>query len=355
MVDKAQKRGHLPAIAVLVRSRGSDVYLRAQGKRSMQNEPRVEAGDVWHLGSDTKAMTAFLVALAVQEKHLSYEARLADLFEKQIKLHSLNTELTLLDLLSHGSGLKDVQEIHGGVLWKDLSKSSASLAEQRLEMARAALEEPPHIDPREAGQAMRTFKYANINYVILGAVLEKVYGMAWEELLREGLFQPLQMSSCGFGVSGRPDETEPSQPWPHVYEEKQLIGVPPKYKLDNPPMLGPAGTAHCNLEDWRKFISELILAWRGNGILLRDREIAATYFSNAKGSPYTYGGWGRSDDKFKTAVFQHNGSNTFNYAVALFAPAEDTIVLLATNSGRPEAEEAMQMLKKSLSDIVFRR
>jgi CubicO group peptidase (beta-lactamase class C family) len=296
-------------------------------------------------------MTAFLIALAVKEGRLSYETRLASFFTSPI--HPFNKNLTLLDLLSHGSGLKDVQEIRDGILWKKLFKSSAALVEQRIAMTQAALEEPPHADPGMAGQALRSFKYANTNYIALGAVLEKIYGKPWETLMEERLFQPLQMSSCGFGVAGKPDETQPSQPWPHVLEGKRLFGIPPKYKADNPPMLGPAGTVHCSLADWRKFIAELIAIQQGHGRLLNDPKISEIYFSNAKNSPYTYGGWGRDDKKFKTATFQHTGSNTFNYAVAWFAPAEDTIVLLATNSGRPEAEAAMQALKKSLSEMLL--
>lgn len=353
LIDEAQSSGTLPAIGVLIRSNGKIVFNVAQGKRSMQNTAKVELQDEWHLGSDTKAMTAYLIALAVQDKRIAFDSLVVDFLDNTVTAHPLNKDLTLRDLLSHGSGLYDVQEIQNGDLWKKLSKSSLSLVEQRSLMMIAALQESPHLNPNDSTKPIRSFSYANINYMILGSILEKAYGVAWENLIGKRLFDPLHMSSCGFGVSGDENEVEPSQPWPHVVQDGQLIGVPPKYKADNPPMLGPAGTVHCNLEDWSKFILELNNVWRAKGQLLKNAQIASVYFSNAPNSDYTYGGWGRVDKKYSTPLFLHDGSNTFNYAVAMFAPEKDAFILLITNTAHPEGDAAMLKLKKSIADIVF--
>ena len=111
------------------------------------------------------------------------------------------------DLLTHGSGLKDVQEVKGGKLWKELFKSKKSLVEQRQKMMLATLSEAPHPNSQNSALPMRAFSYANVNYIILGSVLEKIYKSDWESLLKKGLFQPLHMTSCGYGVAGNPTET----------------------------------------------------------------------------------------------------------------------------------------------------
>ncbi len=120
-------------------------------------------------------------------------------------------------------------------------------------------------------------------------------------------------------------------------------------------MLGPAGTAHCNLADWNKFITELILTWNNKGHLIKDKEIAKKYFTSKQGSPYIFGGWGRNDDKLKTPMFTHNGSNTFNYATALFSPEKHTVILLATNSGQPSAEKSIKALSKSIVGLTLKQ
>jgi CubicO group peptidase (beta-lactamase class C family) len=47
-----------------------------------------------------------------------------------------------------------------------------------------------------------------VGYVLAGAVLEQLTGRAWEELMREGLFQPLSISTGGFGPPGAAHKTE---------------------------------------------------------------------------------------------------------------------------------------------------
>jgi len=43
------------------------------------------------------------------------------------------------------------------------------------------------------------FEYSNLGYVIAGAVLERMSGKTWEELVREQIVEPLELKSAGFG------------------------------------------------------------------------------------------------------------------------------------------------------------
>lgn len=350
LMDTAQKNGGLPAIGALVTFKGKTYFFGSQGQRAVQHDIQVSESDQWHLGSDTKAITAFLIALAVQDGKLTYDSSINRLLHSK-KTHVLNQDLTVKQLLSHSSGLKDVQEVQGGKLWKDLFNSTKPLNVQRMEMSLASLQEAPILD-KGAGKPIRNFHYGNINYIILGAVLENLYSSSWEKLLTERVFNKLTMNSCGFGVAGNEFETIPSQPWPHVIDNGKLIGIPPKEKADNPPMLGPAGTVHCNLRDWHKFIIELLRTWKGTGNLITDQSVAKVYFEKGNES-YTFGGWGRNDDKFKTPLFQHSGSNTFNFASAEFLPEKDLIILIVTNRGDDVAETAMRDFLKSLNRLFL--
>jgi CubicO group peptidase (beta-lactamase class C family) len=350
-MDEAQINGGLPGIAALITSSGNTVFQRSQGKRASQLDVEVKEDDQWHLGSDTKAMTAMLIALAAQEQKLTYESNVAKLLNSKLT-HPLTNDLTIGNLLSHSSGLRDVQEVQAGKLWKELFKSKKNVSLQRLEMSLASMKEAP-VTEKASGKPDRNFRYGNINYIILGAVLEKLYETSWENLLKQKIFDKLSMTSCGYGVAGVETETVPSQPWPHAIAKGQPVGIPPKEKADNPPMLGPAGTVHCNLIDWHKFVVELIEIWNGKGVLLTDQAIAKMYFQRGN-ETYVYGGWGRNDEKLKTPVFQHSGSNTLNFATAQFLPDKDLIVLIATNRGDDRAEKAMRDFLKAINKLVLR-
>lgn len=340
-VKEALLDGKLPGIGVRVESQGKVLLNEAQGLRSLQHLPAVTTDDRWHLGSDTKAMTAFLIALAIQDGRMGWDSEVLPLLglEREFKAHPDNQKLTLADLLAHQSGLQEAHEIQSGNLWLKLAQSKRPVLAQRIEMTRATLAAP--------SKKSRTFSYANINYIVLGTLLEATYTTAWENLLRERVFQPLGMATCGFGVAGVQGEKIPSQPWPHVKEKDQLVGGAPEHKLDNPPLLGPAGTAHCSLEDWSKFIHELMNAAQGKGKLLRKRELALRLLSPASGTPYTYGAW-ISRQEGKITTFAHDGSNTFNYAKAWFAPEKRAIVLIATNAVTAPGEPALRKLQKTL-------
>lgn len=94
--------------------------------------------------------------------------------------------------------------------------------------------------------------YSNVGYVLAGAVLEQLTGRAWEELMRERLFQLLGITTGGFGAPGTADKTE--QAWGHF----SVLGKPldPRSPAAELPLFfGPAGLAHMTVTDWAKFIA----------------------------------------------------------------------------------------------------
>ena len=44
-----------------------------------------------------------------------------------------------------------------------------------------------------------TYAYANMNYVIVGAMIERITGRTWDELIVEKIFTPLHLRSAGLG------------------------------------------------------------------------------------------------------------------------------------------------------------
>src|SRR4030095_8642317 len=88
-----------------------------------------------------------------------------------------------------------------------LGRFMGTLPQQRLEIDRQALSRPPEIPPDTK------YWYSNVGYILAGAVLEHLTGRAWEDLMRERLFQPLGISTGGFGPPGTAGQTD--QPWGH--------------------------------------------------------------------------------------------------------------------------------------------
>jgi hypothetical protein len=109
--------------------------------------------------------------------------------------------------------------------------------------------------------------------------------------------------------------------------------------VDNPPVLGPAGTVHCSIQDWSKFIADQLRGERGNGALLKP-DTYKTLHTPRFGGNYAFG-WGVASRRWAGGVtLTHSGSNTMNFCVVWIAPLRDFAVLAVTNQGDRAAQEA---------------
>jgi len=142
--------------------------------------------------------------------------------------------------------------------------------------------------------------------------------------MKQRLFDPLGMSSAGFGAPGTPKQID--QPWGH---EKVWYWY--KWKSDqsdNPEALGPAGMVHCSIEDWAKFLS--LQLTEENSII--DKKYLNKLIEPV-GSHFYAGGWGVAENDWaKGTMLSHSGSNGVWYTTVVVTPKLDRAFIVATNS-----------------------
>src|SRR5690348_1702311 len=79
----------------------------AAGVRKRGSAEHITLDDRFHLGSCTKAMTATLVAMLVEEGKLNWSTTLGELFAGTVKpLHPAWEKVTVRQVLAHRSGLR---------------------------------------------------------------------------------------------------------------------------------------------------------------------------------------------------------------------------------------------------------
>jgi CubicO group peptidase (beta-lactamase class C family) len=321
VLEPIRARYHLPALAGAIFTPDGLVEMAAVGVRKAGTTIPVTADDLWHLGSDTKAMTATLAGTFVAEGKLSWDDKVASFFpEIAGQISPAMKNVTLKQVLIHQAGFRENLD------WTALSKKG-SLAEQRLAVAHMALTGPAY--PPGA------FHYANTGYVLVGAILEKIGGMPWEDLIRERLFEPLGMTSAGFGGTGTVGQID--QPWPHM--ETGLPALSNGPLTDNPAITGPAGSVHCTMTDWAKFLVDQLRGGSGLHALLPN-EIYQAIQTAPAGSELGYG-WGVVNRPWAGGkALSHAGSNTMNYCVCWLAPAKKFGILVCSNQGGAQMQQA---------------
>lgn len=101
------ERHGLPALAVLVLAEG-EVRLRSfSGVRKQGDTALVSPNDRWHIGSNTKAMSATLIGTFVEDGSVRFDTRLREVFpELAERFHPDAIDITLEHLLNHRAGFR---------------------------------------------------------------------------------------------------------------------------------------------------------------------------------------------------------------------------------------------------------
>jgi CubicO group peptidase (beta-lactamase class C family) len=322
ILDKARKKHGVPALgAAVVSSKGLQA-LAVTGTRKRGARAPVQKTDRFHLGSDTKAMTATLIAILVQKKVLSYDLTLGKAFPELAKTMSAELrDVTLQQLLSHRSGLK------ANLDWEAIS-TRLPIREQREKAAAQALTSKP------ANKPGTKFLYSNLGYVVAAVMAERATKQSWEDLLAKYLAGPLKMTTLGHGAMGHRGKLD--QPLQHDEDGQP---VEPGPEADNPPVMGPAGNVHCSLADWARFVADQLRGAAGKDGLLSPAAYRNLHEPANKGEEATPGGWKYLRGPGGSAL-THDGSNKANYCTALLVPKLDLAVLVVCNQGPPKGQKA---------------
>ncbi len=178
-LNRAVEAGNVPGAVALVGRGGKIVYAKAVGRRAVEPEAEPMTRDtVFDMASLTKPVaTATSVMILLERGQVRLSDRLGRLlpeFDNHGKGH-----ITVEQLLRHRSGLlpdNPIGDYADGpeAAWKNL--------------ANLDLQHPPG----------ERFVYSDVNFQILGRIVEKLSGKALDEFALENIYRPLGMASTRF-------------------------------------------------------------------------------------------------------------------------------------------------------------
>ena len=323
LAEQAREASGAPAVAVMLWQDGA-ARIGVAGLRATGSEIAVTPDDLWHIGSDTKAMTATLVARLVEADVIGWDDTIGDHLGAVIEdMDPAYPALSFRHLLSHRAGLPANIGMVDMIRFQMEGVTGRPMPEQRLDYAARMLRTAPAAEPET------DFLYSNAGYVIAGAMLEQATGESWESLMTAQVFEPLGMASAGFGPPGSNEVID--QPRGHrAGVLGGLTPVPPGPRADNPPVLGPAGTVHVSLSDLGRYLDAHMAGGRGevSGYLTADswQELHTPPF----GGNYALG-WGIQNGRLL-----HAGSNTMWFVQIVMDVSSDRAVVIAFNDGRTD-------------------
>jgi CubicO group peptidase (beta-lactamase class C family) len=320
----------LPALAGMIIHGGGIIEMAAVGAREAGGSEPVGVEDLWHLGSITKSMTATVVARLEAEGLLSWSTTVSEALPDLVgAMRSEYADVTFTHLLSHTAGLPEA--VDAVPIWSSLAVDvGPGTMDERHEWAAQLLAQEP-------AASRGAHLYSNAGYIVAGAMLEAISGQSWETLVEEEVFQPLGITTAGFGAPGEAG-TVPDQPRGHVRDGARWASFPPGPGADNPAALGPAGTVHVAMADLASYAQAHLEGAQGRGDLLPPASFERLHTA-APGTAYALG-WGLEQQPWTGGVaLAHNGSNNRWFARLWLAPGRDFAFFTVTNAAGGRAED----------------
>ena len=309
ILTKVVNDGKAPGIIAAIISGEGVIAIASAGERKAGSGIKFTTNNVVHLGSCGKAMTSTMIATLVAEGKISWDTKLIEAIpELENRIHTDYHNITVWQLLTHRAGIPKNARDEGAFKLKEIRKRRLAILEDNFQSP--------------ATYEIDQFYYSNFGYMVAACMAEQITGLSWEVLMKQRLFDPLGMSSAGFGNPNKNKSID--QPWGHTkYAWKWWPSE--SYYAES---ISPAGRIYCSVDDWAKFIS--LWLTKENPILERkylDKLIEPV------GNHFYAAGWGVANyDWAKGITFNHTGSNEIWYSNVLVSPNVDRAFVVATNS-----------------------
>ena len=180
LIDAAIAAGEMPGCVVCMGSHSQVAWLKAYGDR--QVEPSREAmtvDTIFDLASLTKPVVTATCVMALLEQG---KLKLDDPIGKFIPEFAANgkSDVTVEDLLVHRSGLIPDNPLSDYLQGPD--RAWAKIWELKLNAPRGS-----------------RFQYSDVNFLVLGKLIERVSGQTLDRFAKQFIFDPLAMSDTGYG------------------------------------------------------------------------------------------------------------------------------------------------------------
>jgi CubicO group peptidase (beta-lactamase class C family) len=321
LLEKARAKHDLPALAAGILRGDAKPCLAVVGVRRRGDEALAMADDQWHLGSNTKPMTALLIALLIEAGLLDWDTPLEQIFpEHADQWHADLKKITPQHLLTHTSGLPGL----GPLNWFLLGGTDGSPLKDRERAVKSLDTIKLTKKPGEK------YEYSNLGYVVLGAIIDRRGKAPWEEQLEKKILQPLAIKHWSIGPGNAKDAA--TQPWPHKNDGKPVAagGV-----MDNPQVLNSAGRVRLSVGDYASFLAETLKLARGDQGLLKPATAQKLFTQPHAVSLHTLSGWVGMRKQTEKLMLAHDGSNTMNYCSAIVVPDQKFACCVLTNQGGP--------------------
>ncbi len=324
VVEKSQMAG-----TVLIAQGKRVVYERANGLVDPADRAKHKLGQVWRWASVTKQITA---TIAMQE----VAAGRLDL-DKPINGYLPNSRAPYADritsrmLMQHISGVPATDDSPIGVDgWPTFYLAAPDSPETGISFCEGPTDRAPPA----------AFRYGDCDFILMGAVLEKVTGKSYADLVKERIVKPLGLRSVGVFPRAKPTVAG--------FEK----GAPEssRFRLEN---FGAAGALYGTTRDLLAFDRALM-----TGKLVPDAQRAVMWTGEPKFGYAALGQWAFSSPikgcgKDPVRLIERRGAIGGVVLRNVILPDRDMVLIMTSNRAEADAEFGEIWQQKGITHDVL--
>ncbi len=327
VLEEIRSRWEIPGMGVGIVENDEIVYTRYSGVQNLETLAPVTPRTVFCLQSISKCFVACAVMQLVEQGVIQLDEPIA----RYLPYFNLNDErysqITIRQLLSHTSGLPDMDEFdyNDFVLHPEADEGA-------LERYVRSLEDKKLV--RAPGEG---FWYSNIGYDILGDLISKISRQTFEEYMREHILLPAGMPDSTFLLA---DVERDRLAAPHLRSPEMIVNpIYPYHRAD-----APASFLHSSIED----VCHWVIGSLNKGVYQQERFLSASSYDLMWTSAAKRGGVQLKEDMGLGWSLGHfEGVRTISHGGGGFGWTGNLVLL-------PERKQAVIILSNEESSAIHR-
>jgi len=262
-IQQVMENKHLPSAAVILIDDQNTIWQETFGLVNIEALTAAEPDTVYKLWSLAKVFTAIETLHLVEDGLVELDAPITQYlpdFAVQSR-YPESAPITIRSILTHRSGLP-----RNGCHWVEFSNRVLGDLASSLS------------DCHQAYPVGYRYKYSNIGFDLLGAIIEERRGGLFPSIMHETLFQPLGMNHSAFIRSQLPSDLEIASGYEYYQGEY--------YPLEQNDITSvPSGNLFSTLEDMGKFLKFIFRDGEVNGEQIIKPETLESMFQTQPSNP----------------------------------------------------------------------
>ncbi len=310
LVGSFVESSRLVGVSAGVLKDGKIIWQKGFGFRDVDINALVDSSTVFRLASVTKPMTAVAIMQLVEQGKLQLDVSIQN-YLPDFPVHP-EGEITIRQLLNHTSGIKGYRifENRPTKAYKNLNEATQLFRSRGLKSVPGA-----------------EYHYSTYNYVVLGAIIEKVSGLSYNNYMQKTIWKPIKMLSTSTEIFDKdyPNKAKLYKKTGRGFRRDKQTNLSVKY---------PGGGVQSTTGDMLRFANAVL----NNNLIssmAKKQMFEVPDLEQEDRMPYALG-WLIDDNQFLGTIPYHDGHQSGASTMFTIIPSRNMAVVVLANSSNSE-------------------